>query len=82
MPVVMLPVESSAIEAIGYEPDVRRLHVKFKESGETYVYGDVDLPVYDAFLNSASKGRYFAQEIRAAYAYRRLPEAEACPANL
>jgi hypothetical protein len=38
----MREVDSSAIEAVGYDPDTRELHVRFKDTG-LYVYSGVDI---------------------------------------
>ena len=65
-------VESSNIEAIGYDVDRRQLHVRFLKTGATYVYDDVDEWVFNEFLQSESKGRYFNQNIREAYSFGRL----------
>ena len=34
-------VDSSNVEAIGYDPATQELHVRFLKSGETYVYYNV-----------------------------------------
>jgi len=35
-------VDSSNVEAIGYDPDAQELHVRFVRSGETYIYYSVE----------------------------------------
>ena len=67
----LLPVESSSIDAVGYDPASRRLYVRFR-SGYTYVYYAVAKPVFDDLLAADSKGRFLNQEIKDAYDYRRL----------
>jgi hypothetical protein len=64
-------VDSSNIEAIGYDTDERELHVRFT-SGRTYAYQDVPAEVYAELQQSDSKGSYLNREIRTAYAYREL----------
>lgn len=64
-------VDSSNIEAIGYEPGARELHVTFIESG-TYVYYDVDEWVFHEFMNADSKGRYHWEHVRDRYEYQKL----------
>lgn len=59
-------VESSNIASIGYEPEIKKLHVKFK-SGGLYTYDNVPFEVYESFLKSESKGRFFQQSIRPVY---------------
>lgn len=67
----LLPVESSSIDAVGYDPASKRLYVRFR-SGYIYVYYEVAKSVFDDLLTADSKGRFLNQEIRGAYAYRRL----------
>ncbi|MEK6262292.1 MAG: KTSC domain-containing protein [Planctomycetota bacterium] len=56
-------VDSSNIEAIGYDPSSTELHVQFLKSG-LYVYHDVPQDVFDAFLSSDSKGSFFNRNIK------------------
>ncbi len=65
-------VESSNIEAVGYDKDARQLHVRFLKTGATYVYDAVDEWVFDEFRQCESRGKYFNQEIRDAYNFSRL----------
>lgn len=60
-------VDSSNIEAIGYDSDNQELHVRFLKSGETYVYYGVDEWVFQEFLQADSKGRYLNANIRDSY---------------
>lgn len=64
-------VESSSIDAIGYDSATCRLYVRFVGS-RTYVYEDVPESVYDEFMAADSKGRFHNFEIKNAYSYRRL----------
>lgn len=68
----LVRVESSSIDSVGYDPDSRRLFVRFVESGNAYVYSNVPKRVFDELLASNSKGRYFNEQIRGAFVYRRL----------
>ena len=61
-------VDSSNVEAIGYDPDTRELHVHFKTSGN-YVYAEVEEWVFSEFLQANSKGRYLNQMIKGVYDY-------------
>jgi len=62
-------VDSTSIEAIGYDRQTRELYVRFLESGRTYVYRDVEEGVFEQFLRASSKGNYFNREIKGGYAY-------------
>jgi hypothetical protein len=57
----MKKVESSNVEAIGWEDDV--LYVKFKKGG-TYQYSGVPKLLWQAFKTADSKGKFFHQKIR------------------
>lgn len=65
-------VDSSNIEAIGYDPDSQELHVRFTRSGETYVYFGVDEWVYQELRIADSKGAYLNATIRKRYQYGKL----------
>ena len=62
----MQQVESSNIEAIGYDEMAGELVVQFK-TGRSYRYSDIDLDEYNGLMESESKGRYFAQNIKGIY---------------
>lgn len=65
-------VDSSNLEAIGYDPDSRELHVRFLKSGDTYVYYDVDEWVFQEFLQADSKGGYLNDKIKERYQFAKL----------
>ncbi|MFZ2986609.1 KTSC domain-containing protein [Ideonella sp.] len=62
----MIPVSSSAISAIGYDPATRRMQIRFKQ-GDTYTFCGVPQQVFSSFLAAGSKGRYFESYIRGRY---------------
>lgn len=64
-------VDSTSIEAIGYEAGTKSIHVRFLDSGETYVYSPVEQQVFDAFRNAPSKGGFVNQELKGRYSYRK-----------
>lgn len=61
-------VESSLIQAVGYEAERRLLEIAFT-SGRVYWYADVPREIYDGLLAAQSKGEYFLAHIRDVYAY-------------
>ena len=65
-------VDSSNIEAIGFDPDSQELHVRFLKSGETYVYYNVEEWVFQEFLQADSKGTYLNVNIKDRYQYGKL----------
>jgi len=72
--IVLVPVESSMVHAVGYDPRTSRLEVVFT-SGRTYCYEDVPPEVFQGLLEAESKGRYMRAYIIDVYPYRRGP----CP---
>lgn len=67
----MVLVESSNIQSIDYDPKRKHLTVNF-HSGRSYRYEKVTQTVYDEFVNSESKGRYFNQYILGKYEATRM----------
>lgn len=65
-------VDSSNIESIGYDADARELHVRFLQSGETYVYYNVDEWVFTEFMAADSKGQYLNESIKSVYDFGKL----------
>ena len=65
-------VDSSNIEAIGYDGDSQELHVRFLQSGETYVYYGVEEWVFQELMQADSKGSYLNTQIKGSYDYGKL----------
>lgn len=61
-------VDSSNIEAIGYDNDAQELHVRFL-SGTTYVYHGVPIEVYENLMSAPSKGSFLNREIKKVYEF-------------
>jgi hypothetical protein len=68
----MTYVDSSNIEAIGYDVAALELHVRFLKSGETYVYYAVEEWRYQEFMQADSKGKYLNAEIKPNYQCAKL----------
>ena len=68
----MMYIDSTSIEAIGYDPATRELHVRFLKSGETYVYYDVEYSEFEEFKGANSKGVFLNQYIRSRHNYAKL----------
>lgn len=66
-----IPVESSDIVSIGYDPKSRVLEIEFKED-RVYQYFDVEPRVYELFLKADSYGEYFYAHINKHYRYERV----------
>lgn len=64
----MIYVDSSNIEAIGYDEDAQELHVQFL-SGGYYVYYEVPRQIFDDLLMAPSKGSFLNREVKNIYRY-------------
>jgi hypothetical protein len=62
----MIPVQSSAIAAVGYDASTRLMKIRFVE-GNTYDFCNVPRGVFDGLLHAASKGSYYSERIRDRY---------------
>jgi KTSC domain len=68
----MIFLDSSSVEAIGYDSGSLELHVRFLKSGETYVYYGVEEWRYQELMQSDSKGSYLNNNIKPNYQYAKL----------
>jgi hypothetical protein len=66
-----MPVSSSAVASVGYDPRTRTLEVEFV-SGDVYRYLGVPRRRYDELLAAESTGRYVNTEIKPRYPYTRV----------
>ena len=62
----MIYVDSSNIEAVGYDDDTQELHVQFLSSGY-YIYSDVPREIFDDLINAPSKGSFLNREVKGIY---------------
>lgn len=62
----MIRVNSSAMVAVGYDPQTRRLKITFAQ-GHTYDFCGVPRHVFDALMRAASKGTYYNTYIKDRY---------------
>lgn len=63
-----IPVTSSNIASIGYDPASLTLEIEFKD-GSVYQYFDVPSTVYEEFMRADSKGQFLHANIRDIYRY-------------
>lgn len=68
---VVIPVESSNISTISYNPFTRNLTILFKR-GDMYKYDNVDIETALKMVLSKSIGSYFAKNIVNKYNFTRL----------
>lgn len=62
----MIYVDSSNIEAIGYDDDNEDLYVQFLSSG-LYIYSAVPRVIFDELMSAPSKGSFLNREIKGIY---------------
>lgn len=67
----MINVDSSNVEAVGYDEDSLTLQVEFKNGG-TYQYFDVQEEVFIGLRDAASVGGYLAARIKGTYRYSKV----------
>ena len=68
-----VPVESSHIASIGYNPEKTELEVEFL-SGAVYRYAEVPQHLYQNLMGADSIGAYFADYVQHAYEYEKVAE--------
>ncbi len=66
------PVESEAVEAVGYDAAAGELHVRFRGTPGTYVYEGVTPEEYGDLRAAASLGGHLNKEIKPRHPYRHL----------
>ena len=64
-----IPVESSFIEAATYYEPLNILEIKMK-NGREYQFNNVPPNIFEAFMKSNSKGRFFNEVIKEKYKVR------------
>lgn len=68
MNIALKPVESSQIEAIGYDAETQTLAIQFNGGKKVYHYADVPQEVFDGFGNG-SAGKHFASAVRGKFTH-------------
>jgi hypothetical protein len=66
-----IPVESSTIISIGYDPSSEVLEIEFKNTG-VYQYYNVPGPVHQMLMEAPSKGQYLNVNIKNRFPYSRV----------
>ena len=69
----MIPVQSSNIKEIGFDAVKQRLFLTMKNSKTVYVYANFLESMFNAFLESESKGKFFLNEIKGKFSYEKFP---------
>jgi hypothetical protein len=66
-----IPVSSSNVRSIGYDPDSSTLEVEFND-GSVYQYSGVPQAEFDGLMAAASKGAYLHARVKNAYSCVKL----------
>ncbi len=66
----MVPVSSTNLRAVGYNPVSQTLRIEF-HSG-TYDYYGVPESIYNGLMNASSKGQYHHQYIKYGFRYVKI----------
>lgn len=69
------PVESSQLASRGYDAEKQILEIEFKGGG-IYQYFDFPPEKFKEFTEAESAGRYFGQNIRGKFTFKKLPPPE------
>lgn len=69
--IFMKPVQSSNLEAIGYDKTAKLLKVRFA-GGSEYVYEDVPDSTFTELQLSESVGSYFSSNVRTSFKFRKV----------
>lgn len=75
-----VPVESSNIVSVGYEPARYLLEIEF-QSGAVYQYARVPSHIHQGLMQAESKGFYFLHFIRDLYPTTKLADARTSAAG-
>jgi hypothetical protein len=61
-----VPVNSSNINCVGYDAKNASMDIEFRDGG-VYRYYDVPVAVYEQFLLSDSKGKFFHAQLKGVF---------------
>jgi len=63
----LISVSSSAIAAVGYNPQTKNLKIRFVGGTTVYDFCGVPQYIYDGLMAASSKGDYYTRHIRGRY---------------
>jgi|SRR5215467_2103011 len=66
-----VPVDSGLFTSAAYRQNARQLYLRFQD-GDIYRYFECPAMVYEEFMASESKSRYFSQHIRSRFRDERV----------
>ena len=66
-----IPVESSHLRAVGYDPAARKMHIEFK-NGSVYEYLAVPEQFHKTLTEADSNGTFFHKNVKPFFKARRI----------
>jgi len=63
----MIPINSSAISAAGYDAYTNQMVIIFRDNPVNYTFYNVPFQVFNEFMASPSRGRYYHEYIEGNY---------------
>ncbi len=75
-------VDSTLISWVDYDPETRRLAVRFRAAPVLYTHLDVPAELYTAFMAAPSKNSFYQQRIAPAYRIDAPPLSQAGDGSL
>lgn len=66
-----IPVKSSNLRSVGFDPNVKILEIEFTNGG-VYEYYNVPESVYRELMAASSHGKYFHANISKVFNYRKI----------
>jgi hypothetical protein len=61
------PVQSTALQSVGYDVKAKILELEFRDNGGVWQYLGVKPSVYKKFISSASLGNFFVTKVKGKY---------------
>jgi len=70
-------LDSKMLSAVAYDGSKQILYLRFRNTGDVYRYFELPAADYQAFLEAASKGRFFRSHIRDHFRFERMAKLRA-----
>jgi hypothetical protein len=67
-----LPLETKMLASAAYDAEKHTLYLRFRKTGDVYLYFDFPQENYRAFVAAESRGQYFLNDIRHDFTCERL----------
>jgi hypothetical protein len=75
LPPEMIPVESTNLAAIGFDPAKRELWIEFKDGREFYVYTHRNIAeMWEGLREASGKGKFFQSYIKGIAPFTKVPK--------